>query len=965
MVYICKETFQRTPEAQVEHRFPKPTGIVPVPRGSRGPRSLYLRRYGDSFGFTLRHFIVYPPDGIAEQYDGRHAAVGALLAPMDTIFVKHVKERGPARQAGLQKGDRLVAVNGISVKDKPYSQVVQLIVNSPEYLHLLVVPKEDDVLQKFFSETAYNPVSNQPSYPEIPCDRQSAQQIISRRLANAPAEFQVDAISWRSLQQPYYQAETAALQRAPYDRGQRSADNLLYCEPRQRHHNQQEIYAEIHPHDIGQRNKCRAAPQVPLYKKMGRRASEGNVLSDRYESPDYCSLNADDSDDYNRMKAAYKSNYLPDTAEMAGLNYSNAAAGCRLSSEVGRRESTSSLSSSLADGSKDSFGSFDSNSTLTGHETDDSAIMNRFRKSVQQKEEFLRMPSNTVEQAMIRREFYGRPKKLEKQMWPPNDRESPTRASKPAHQNFARVKNDIDIERDLVGPNQNGHYQVQGGGAAFSVPQQRGATSPKERANGNLDRMYEGAIAPSGYDSMEAINGSVVGDAAYYDDRRVFSPPLQIVHKRAKDFESGRPLPEDDPVPGNRMNFSRSELARLSSKKLVPNVTERAHEYETRAVIEPRRDTSLTSTISSSNSVLKRIQRDSRSLDSSGSNESSVSVNEILLGDRGLSGNVTVSSGSKYLHCPLPADWQSGGRPTDASGNEATKMRARSNSAESWVAALGSDRNNRREGGEGGIKRISRQDAAAAVSDRNKAKEPENAMDVTSPATPAHHPPYADLPPLIPEPVEHLHVTPSVSISPVPTSINRAVRPCQLDLTGPVRPMRHLRPPSANIESPVRRSLSPNLEDKPVVVKRRPKNTNIVDDERAMRRESYLKATEGGRMHIDSDLSDGGDISPQALRSGSASSSSASLDREKASASPVPLDKDNYGIVREGTLHCKILEIDGKRAADRSWKQVFVVLKGPKLFVYKDRNHQKNITAYVDPPLFSGLGTGTVGEKFL
>lgn len=32
-----------------------------------------------------------------------------------------------------------------------------------------------------------------------------------------------------------------------------------------------------------------------------------------------------------------------------------------------------------------------------------------------------------------------------------------------------------------------------------------------------------------------------------------------------------------------------------------------------------------------------------------------------------------------------------------------------------------------------------------------------------------------------------------------------------------------------------------------------------------MRRESYLKATEGGRMHFDSDLSDG-DISPHALR---------------------------------------------------------------------------------------------------
>ncbi|XP_074036276.1 rho GTPase activating protein at 19D isoform X5 [Leptinotarsa decemlineata] len=959
------------------YRPKKSTGIVPVPRGSKGPRSLYLRRHGDSFGFTLRHFIVYPPDSIAEKYDGRHAAVGALLAPMETIFVKQVKERGPARQAGLQRGDRLIAVNGIPVKDHTYSQVVQFIVNSPEYLHLLVVPKEDDVLQKFFSETAYNPASNQPTYSDIPCDRQSAQQIISRRLAHPTPEFQVDAISWRSLQQPYPQTDFVGLQATAFDRGQRSADNLLYSEPRHRH-NQQEIYAEIHPHDIGQRGKCRAAPQVPLYKKMGRRASEGNILSERCESSNYSSLNPETSDDH-AMKAMYKNNYLPEGPEISGLNYPNTA-GCRLSLEVGRRESNSSLSSSIADGSKDSFGSFDSNSTLTGHETDDSAIMNRFRKSVQQKEEFLKNTINpsSAEQALVRREFYSRPKKLEKQMWPPNDRESPSRTTKPNHQNFARVKNDIDNERDFS-PNQNGH-EMQGGGAAFSVPQHRGATSPRERANLNLDRIYEGATAPTGYDSMEAINGSVVGDP--YEDRRIFSPPLQMVYKRAKDFESGRPLPEDDPVPGNRMNFSKSELARLSSKKLVPNVTERAHEYETRAVTEPKRDTSLTSTTSSS-SVLKRIQRDSRSLDSSGSNVSSVSVNEILSGSRGLSGNVTVSSGSKYLHCPLPAEWQTGGRPTDTSGNEATKVRARSNSAESWVAALGSERN--REGS----KRISRQDASA-TSDRNKAKETENAMDITSLASPSHQPLYADSPPLIPEPVEHIHLTPSVSITPVPTTVNKAVRPCQLDLSGPVRPMRHLRPPNANIESPIRRSLSPNLEDKPVVVKRRPKNTNIADDERAMRRESYLKATEGGRMHIDSDFSDGGDTSPQALRSahrrwrpplfpgdiqqlrklfedaasslgGSASSSSASLDREKASGSPVPLDKDNYGIVREGILHCKILEIDGKRAADRSWKQVFVILKGPKLFVYRDRHHQSPVgtAEALDQSLSSGVDMRT------
>ncbi|CAH1110584.1 unnamed protein product [Psylliodes chrysocephalus] len=821
--FRTQETFQRQQEAQVGHRFPNSTGIVPVPRGSRGPRSLYIRRYGDSFGFTLRHFIVYPPDSIAEHHDGRHAAVGALLAPMDTIFVKHVKERSPARQAGLQKGDRLVAVNGIAVKDKPYSQVVQLIVNSPEYLHLLVVPKEEDVLQRFFSETAYNPASNQSTYADIPppVDKHTAQQIISKRLARVPNEFQVDAFSWRSLQHPYVATEP----RPEYDRGPHSAENLLHNVPRRR--NQQEIYCEIHPHDTERIGRSRAAPQVPLYKKMGRRASEGNILSDsdRYLS-EFNSINPVTQEDYN-MKTGYRNNnYNSESGDFSKT--------ARLSLDVERRESSSSLS---VDSSKDSLASFGSNSTLTGHETDDSAIMDRFRKSVQQKEAFLKNPVNV-------KEFYGRPKKLEKQVWPPveRDKDSPSRNnSRPSHQNVIRVKHDIENERDLCGPgNQNGHPGY--GGAVSNVPHQRGVTSPREKENMNLDRIYEASTAPGGFDSMEGMNGSNA-EEAYYDERRVYSPPLQIVSRRAKDFESGRPLPDDDPVQTNRTSFSKSELARLSSKILVPNVTERAQEYEIKAS-EPRKDTSLTSTNSSS-SILKRIQRDSRSLDSSGSNASSASVNEVLIeGGSGkkLSGNVMISSGSKYLHCPPPSETERGKPPPDI---ELTpRVRVRSNSVESWVGAL---------------------------TDRRKTKD---------------------------------------------------------------------------------ESSKKGDDDKPVVVKRRPKNTNInpVDDDRITRRESYLKATEGGRMHIDSDLSDGGDLSPHAIRRGSGSSSNASLDKEKVSGDSSPLVecKEMTVIVREGTLHCKILEIDGKRATDRSWKQVYIVLKGPKLYLYRDRHHHQSPVGTLD-----------------
>ncbi len=51
------------------------------------------------------------------------------LEPMDTIFVKQVKDAGPAHHAGLNTGDRIVSVNDESVTGKTYSQVIALIQN--------------------------------------------------------------------------------------------------------------------------------------------------------------------------------------------------------------------------------------------------------------------------------------------------------------------------------------------------------------------------------------------------------------------------------------------------------------------------------------------------------------------------------------------------------------------------------------------------------------------------------------------------------------------------------------------------------------------------------------------------------------------------------------------------------------------------------------------------------------------
>lgn len=125
-----------------------------------GPKILRLRRTSQGFGFTLRHFIVYPPESAMHSNfkDEDHSHRGRprnRLEPMDTIFVKQVKEGGPAHSAGLCTGDRIVKVNGESIIGKTYSQVIGLIQNSHTFLELCVMPKDEDILQLAYSQDAY------------------------------------------------------------------------------------------------------------------------------------------------------------------------------------------------------------------------------------------------------------------------------------------------------------------------------------------------------------------------------------------------------------------------------------------------------------------------------------------------------------------------------------------------------------------------------------------------------------------------------------------------------------------------------------------------------------------------------------------------------------------------------------------------------------------------------------------
>ncbi|XP_068274777.1 rho GTPase-activating protein 23 [Nyctibius grandis] len=128
-----------------------------------GPRTVVLRKSSQGgFGFTLRHFIVYPPESAVhnpaqeEEEDGNRAGPPrSRLEPVDTIFVKSVREDGPAHRAGLRTGDRLVKVNGESIIGKTYSQVIALIQNSDDVLELSIMPKDEDILQLAYSQDAY------------------------------------------------------------------------------------------------------------------------------------------------------------------------------------------------------------------------------------------------------------------------------------------------------------------------------------------------------------------------------------------------------------------------------------------------------------------------------------------------------------------------------------------------------------------------------------------------------------------------------------------------------------------------------------------------------------------------------------------------------------------------------------------------------------------------------------------
>ncbi|XP_068082173.1 rho GTPase-activating protein 21 [Anabrus simplex] len=1236
---------------------------------SRGPRSLFLRRCDNGFGFTLRHFIVYPPESYTVlQGDHRlglhHGHQGtALDEPMDTIFVKNVREHSPAYEAGLATGDRIISVNGQTITGHSYAQVVQLIQQSGSFLHLLVVPKEDDILQLYFGETAHNPETNQrPSRvksPEVTECRFAAGSMLQqgshhhhhrRHSSSQQRSLQPSTENspevWSSPSPPEglvigsENRGTSACHigldptwyRSRYNKaapGRRSSEGVTLTR-------REAVYGYV-PVTISDLQTARSNHySAPV---SDRRFSSGNTLripgssvssvfkplqilderrlvsSDVAESSGSASLYSTVKSDNSRsllplQRQQFVVTPTPSSDSMASSRYGSSenvhsssnslqglcypsSAGCRLSLDGGRRESSVSLPSSsvhdnfTSDGSKDSLLSCDSTSTLTGGQdgcsSDDSVIISRIRKSFEQKEEFLKrpnqpiswnlpenennehlqqiVPQSTASQAIIAREFYARPQKFQRPVWPPQSpstspspssyrQQSPSRTSisgksnhsvaannRPTHQNLRRVKSDIDSERDSVasrgsdarsaarferassepcedysksrgqficgGPVTNvpppsickgvysqdstasqfrpimpvagtttgTNHRHTSGKTAFvttlarihenipaldSVNNFTSVNYPSSKLNDEYDELYKNggnsSLPPSLHSSPIADSQQFScslspteennGNISRYPQHQM----LQLVSRRARQFETG--VLEDDQSPSDRTSLYRSELWWLSSKKSVPNVAVRKREFESRAG-------SLSgSTVRES----RRPNRESRSLESAVMQGKTTQPSSNL---PAVSGNQMIPIGGRQLHCEPPHHFQQfstvagtakvwglrGGRKlamctylaqelsglqellmctyikttvlsvyeetlfTSATGNfqlsqlqcEKTepppsaqdepssgpvKLRARSNSAESWAAATIARSRNvlewpppRAQDPEPQRHKAVRQDSYLAAvrtpvsSERPSKLKRQSALSVDEDFNEMEEPAVAASAPLL---------TVQAPSPPYP-----AVRPTQLPIPYPLRPAEPTCEPCADSAGeygserhnlgrhvaalddtktvPVNTiSMSSNDAQSMVVVRRQKAQQPLAEEERLGRRVSYLKATWGDRMHVDSDLDLSDSETPhiphhssvrkwrpplfpddvQELKRIFEDVASPAQSRHLAVCSshyaaldqPIKLNgKENLVVIKEGSLHCKVTLIDGKRASDRSWKLVWAVLRGPILMLYKER----------------------------
>lgn len=162
----------------------------------------------------------------------------------------------------------------------------------------------------------------------------------------------------------------------------------------------------------------------------------------------------------------------------------------------------------------------------------------RIKKSLEQKEEFLRRPAappphqqqqQQQQPQPAAKEFYSRAQKLLPPVWPPPSQCAEQPCSPP---------------QDPTGPPV--------------------AAVAKQKFVNSLGKIHEDGVGKSAARAPESERSKLSNNNN--------NSAMQVVSMRAKQFESGR---MDD-----KTDFYKSELARLTSKHNVPNVAVRKMEYE-------------------------------------------------------------------------------------------------------------------------------------------------------------------------------------------------------------------------------------------------------------------------------------------------------------------------------------------------------------------------------------------------
>lgn len=266
----------------------------------------------------------------------------------------------------------------------------------------------------------------------------------------------------------------------------------------------------------------------------------------------------------------------------------------------------------------------------TGQSNDKSTqeVINRIKKNVERKEEFLKRPNQPIwlpasKAPVIHTDYHVNPQKFQRPLWPPPAAQTPPspgsitkalsclvgskqgKSDDPIDEGHAEsdqaIKSREDAENEAPGQDAS---QVPRSLVGNSVPKPYvGSSSETSQANSRygksftttLSRIQENIPIPEhGSTSSLASRSGGTNNSTPTGSERSFSTgilrpvplawvgdnerikQLQIVSKRAKQFESSQ-LEKESPA---KSAFHRFELSRLSQRSKIPNVAQRKQEFE-------------------------------------------------------------------------------------------------------------------------------------------------------------------------------------------------------------------------------------------------------------------------------------------------------------------------------------------------------------------------------------------------